>query len=159
MAATRLNHVSIHANDLEESVRFYTELFGMDLLPTPRFRHRVAWLRLGDQQIHLFERETPAPEYHHLALDVDDFESVYLRAKERGFLEHETWYAHVYEHPAGWLQMYIRDPAGNLIEINWPDASTIDRSVVTDIRRLDDDIPQTGEAREATLYHASAEAQ
>ena len=27
--------------------------------------------------------------------------------------------------------MYLRDPAGNLVEVNWPDASSLDRSVVT----------------------------
>jgi lactoylglutathione lyase len=50
------------------------------------------------------------------------------------------------------VQMYLRDPAGNLVEIDWPDASTLDRSIITDIRRLDDEIPQTGSARGATLY-------
>ena len=48
--------------------------------------------------------------------------------------------------------MYIRDPAGNLVEIDWPDVTTLDRSVVTDIRKLDDDVPQTGESAGATLY-------
>ena len=48
--------------------------------------------------------------------------------------------------------MYIRDPSGNLVEINWPDVTTIDRSVVTEIKKLDDDVPQTGEALRATLY-------
>ena len=50
--------------------------------------------------------------------------------------------------------MYIRDPAGNLVEIDWPDVTTLDRSVITDIRRLDDDVKQTGESHDATLYPA-----
>jgi hypothetical protein len=50
--------------------------------------------------------------------------------------------------------MYIRDPAGNLVEIDWPDVSTLDPSVVTDIRRLDDDVRQTGDSAGATLYTA-----
>src|SRR5438132_591878 len=29
----------------------------MERLPTANFRQRVIWLRLGDQQLHLFERE------------------------------------------------------------------------------------------------------
>jgi hypothetical protein len=52
--------------------------------------------------------------------------------------------------------MYIRDPAGNLVEIDWPDVTTIDRSVVTDIRKLDDDVRQTGESAAATLYASGA---
>ena len=27
----------------------------------------------------------------------------------------------------GQVQLYFRDPAGNLIELNWPDAATLDR--------------------------------
>ena len=32
--------------------------------------------------------------------------------------------------------MYLRDPAGNLVEINWPDVTTLDRSVVTHIEKV-----------------------
>ena len=48
--------------------------------------------------------------------------------------------------------MYIRDPAGNLVEIDWPDVSTLDRSTLPEFKKLDDDVPQTGEALHATLY-------
>ena len=154
MRATRFNHVSIHAVDMEESVRFYTEIFGMERIPSPTFRHHVEWLRLGDQQLHLFLRETPAPEFHHIGLDVDDFEAAYLKAKELGAQEGDTWFSPIYELPDGSVQMYLRDPAGNLVELDWPDVSTLDRSVVTELRRLDDEVPQTGEALRATLYHA-----
>jgi catechol 2,3-dioxygenase-like lactoylglutathione lyase family enzyme len=154
MPATGLNHVSVSANDLEESARFYEELFGMERLPTPNFDPPVVWLRLGAQQLHLFERDAEAPRYHHFALNVDDFESVYLRAKERGLLDSKTFSGEIREHPAGWVQMYIRDPAGNLVEIDWPSAATLDRSVVTGIQRLEDDLTQEGDAAVATLYHA-----
>ena len=55
------------------------------------------------------------------------------------------------------MQMYIRDPAGNLVEIDWPDVTTLDRSVIRTIRRIEDERPQTGEAARATLYHAAGE--
>jgi hypothetical protein len=48
--------------------------------------------------------------------------------------------------------MYLRDPAGNLVEIDWPDASTIDRGVITEIVRLADVVPQGAEGRAARLY-------
>jgi YD repeat-containing protein len=154
---TRLNHVSIHADDLEASTRFYEELFGMERIPSPRFgEQQVQWLRVGDQQLHLFRHEgTEPPPRHHLALDVDDFEAFYRTAKERGLLDFETFSSPIREHPAGWVQMYIRDPAGNLVEIDWPDVSTLVRSAIPELTRLEDDVPQTGEARHATLYHAS----
>lgn len=151
MRATRINHVSVHAIDLEASARFYEKLFGMERLPTATFRQRVLWLRLGDQQLHLFEGDE-APRYHHLGIDVDDFEAVYLKAKELGVLDSDAFGATLREHPSGWVQMYLRDPAGNLVEVDWPDASSLDRSIVTEIVKLDDDVPQTGSAREATIY-------
>lgn len=154
MRATRFNHVSIHAVDLEASLRFYTEVLGMERLPSPDFAEPVEWLRLGDQQLHLFQVETPAPRHHHLGLDVDDFEAVYVRATELGIFDRGAFAPAVRELPDGAVQMYLRDPAGNLIEIDWPDVSTLDRSIVTTIRKLSDDRPQSGEAARARLYHA-----
>ena len=154
MRATRINHVSISADDLDVSARFYEDLFGLERLPTPSFELPVLWLRLGEQQLHLFERGVEAPRYHHLALDVDDFEAVYRRVTELGISDRGTFAPDVRELPDGAVQLYLRDPAGNLVEANWPDASTLDRSVVTTIRRLEDDRPQTGEAARARLYHA-----
>ena len=154
MRASRFNHVSVQALDLEESVRFYVELFGAERIPTPKFPHTedVVWLKLGDQQLHLFKKGGEAPVYHHFGVDVDDFEAMYLRVKELGLLDGETFAAKIWEHPAGWLQMYIRDPAGNLVEIDWPDPSTVDRSVVTEIQKMGEAAPQTGDAAVATLY-------
>jgi YD repeat-containing protein len=123
-------------------------------LPTPNLGGNVPWLRLGDQQLHLFERETGPPRYHHFALDVDDFEAAYLKAKELGLLDTGTFGAPVRELPDGAVQMYVRDPAGNLVEIDWPDVSSLDRSVVTDLVRLEDALPQSADAPRATLYHA-----
>jgi lactoylglutathione lyase len=154
--ATRLNHVSIHATDMEESLRFYIEVFGMERLPSPNFSQHVEWLRLGDQQLHLFKRDTPAPDFHHIALDVDDFEAAYLKARELGLFDDDAFGASVRELPGGAVQMYIRDPAGNLVEVDWPDIGTLDRTIVTNVTRIADERPQTGEAARATLYHAGS---
>lgn len=158
MRATRFNHVSVHAFDLEESLRFYMEVFGLERLPSPNFSTHVEWLRVGEQQLHLFKSENPAPRSHHFALDVDDFEAAYLKAKELELLDDETFGAAVRELPDGAVQMYIRDPSGNLVEVNWPDVSTLDRSIITGIRSVADERPQTGEAASATLYHAADKA-
>jgi len=45
MTATSINHVSVHAHDLDESVAFYEDLFGMRRIPTPNFAFPVQWLR------------------------------------------------------------------------------------------------------------------
>ncbi len=152
MTATGINHVSIHADDLEQSARFYEELFGLERIPTPNFLQPVIWLRLGDRQLHLFKSDTAAPPYHHIGFDVDDFEAVYLKARELGLLDPDSFGGAVRSHPSGWVQMYLRDPTGNLLEVDWPDVSTLDRSIVTEIAKLEDARPQDGAAREATLY-------
>jgi lactoylglutathione lyase len=156
VGATRINHVSVQAIDLEESARFYEDVFGMERIPTARFRGPVLWLKLGDQQLHLFTSDAEPPRYHHFAVDVDDFEAVYRRVKELGLLDGDTHGASIREHPSGWVQMYIRDPAGNLVEIDWPDASTLNRNTMQELRKLDDEVPQTGDSAGATLYTAEA---
>ncbi len=79
-------HVSVHAHDLEESARFYKEIFRMEEIPAPDFPFPVLWLRVGDLQLHLFQSEDPAPQGHHFGIDVDDFEAakatLYLRRQE-----------------------------------------------------------------------------
>ena len=50
--------------------------------------------------------------------------------------EGSGYYSKVYELPDGAAQLYVRDPAGNLVEINWPDAATLYRSVVTSIEKV-----------------------
>ena len=151
--AIRLNHVSVHADDMEASIRFYEDVFGAERVPTPNFGFPVVWLQVGEQQIHLFQRgPVEAPRFHHLSFDVDDFEAVFLKANELGCLRQEEGGGGlVREHPAGWVQMYLQDPAGNLIEVDWPDASTLDRSVIP-LTQLSELHEQTGDAGRATLY-------
>ncbi|MCA1729793.1 MAG: VOC family protein, partial [Actinobacteria bacterium] len=56
------------------------------------------------------------------------------------------YFSNIYELPDGTVQLYLRDPAGNMVEVNWPDVSTLDRSVVGEIEKVD-----AGESG-ATLY-------
>jgi lactoylglutathione lyase len=153
MRATRFTHVSVHAYDLEESVRFYVDVFGMRHVESPDFAFPVEWLEMGGQQLHLFLRdEVAAPEFHHIGLDVDDFEAAYRVACERGLFDPAAGSPNVRVLNDGAVQMYLRDPAGNLVEVNWPDASTLDRSVVTAMVNIADERPQSEEARRASLY-------
>ncbi len=152
--ATRINHVSISATDLELSTRFYEEIFGLERIPTPTFATPVQWLRVGDLQLHLFLDDGPTVRpRHHLGLTVDDFEAAYEAVKG---LASDTWGWQLVELPSRQLQLYFLDPAGNLIELNWPDADTLERSRYPELQRLSDHIPQPPEADEAALYLAYA---
>jgi lactoylglutathione lyase len=148
--ATSFTHTSVHAHDLDESVRFYKELFGMEEIPAPDFPFPVRWLRLGDLQLHLFQSEDLAPKGHHFGVDVDDFEATYVKVGKMDVREKEGYFSYLYEIPDGAVQMYLRDPAGNMVEVNWPDTSTLDRSVVTEeIHKIE---AETAESAKATLY-------
>jgi lactoylglutathione lyase len=152
MRATRLNHVSIHADDLEKSVRFYSEVLGLEKIPTYTFAFPVQYFRIGEQQLHIFQRDTPAPQFHHIAVDIDDFEGAYERVRELDIADGTAFFSDVYELPDGAVQMYLRDPAGNLVEINWPDVSTLDRSRLPVFQRLADTVEQTEDGLRSTLY-------
>ncbi len=130
--ATGFTHVSVNARDLEASARFYGDLFGMEEVPSPDFANPVRWFRLGDLQLHLFEGDQEAPSRYHFGVEVDDFEAVYERANELGVRFPEGYFSRLYELPEGAVQMYLLDPAGNMIEVDWPDIDTLDRSVISE---------------------------
>lgn len=155
MRAKRFNHVSIPARDLDESSRFYEQVFGLERLPTFDFRFPVRYLRIGEQQLHLMQlpEESPLPNQH-FAFDVDDFEAVFVRLRELGAHDTRAHGSAMWELPDGAVQLYARDPAGNLLEVNWPDVTTLDRSVVGEIPKRADQVEQSEEAHRATLYHA-----
>lgn len=51
----QINHVSVNALNLDESVRFYEDLLGVERIPTLNFGIPVQWLALGRTQLHLFD--------------------------------------------------------------------------------------------------------
>ena len=67
-------------------------------------------------------------------------------------LDDETFTPTVRELNDGSVQMYLRDPAGNLVEIDWPDVTTLDRTVVTEIIHVGDEQTQSPRALQASLY-------
>jgi catechol 2,3-dioxygenase-like lactoylglutathione lyase family enzyme len=147
--ATGLNHVSIAARDLEESTRFYEEVLGLERIATPRFASPVQWLRIGDLQLHLFLDDAPAPRRHHVGLTIDDFDAAYDAVKARAS---DTWGWELVELPSRQIQLYFRDPADNLIELNWPDADLLDRSKYPELLRLADQVEQGPANEGAKLY-------
>jgi hypothetical protein len=121
----------------------------MERIPTPTFESPVQWLRVGDMQLHLFLAEGEAPVRHHLGITIDDFDAAYQAVKA---LASDTWGWQLVELPSRQVQLYFRDPAGNLVELNWPDADTLDRSRYPELRRLADHIDQGPDSEQAVLY-------
>lgn len=152
MVESRYTHVSIVADDLEQSVDFYGSVFGMEPIPTPAFHERAQWLGCGDLQLHLVESDADPPAFNHHAVHVDGFEDVFRAVRDHESAEIEplpnvdTGYVDgeppVYVLPSGAVQLYLRDPAGNMVEVNAPDADDLDTAVVTNlIERTDVDWP------------------
>jgi catechol 2,3-dioxygenase-like lactoylglutathione lyase family enzyme len=152
MPATAVNHVSVVAHELEVSLRFYEEMFSVERIATPNFGFPVQWLRLGAMQLHLFERPEPAPTYHHFALTVDDLEATYARAEDRGALDRTAFGHQLYELPGDCVQLYLRDPAGNLVEVDAAGASALREPLRSQLRRLEDVMPQSPDNLAARLY-------
>jgi YD repeat-containing protein len=153
MSATSVNHVSIYANDLDESASFYEQLLGLERIATPTFAFPVQWMRLGRQELHLFFRpDVQAPTFHHVGLNVDDFEAVYRRARAQRLFDDSAFFSGMYELPDGSVQMYLRDPAGNLIEIDWPDVRILDPQIREHLIALSATVPQSPEGSIATLF-------
>jgi len=150
--AVNLNHVSVSALDLETSLRFYEDLFGVERIPTPNFGFPVQWTRVGPLQLHLFERPGAAPHSHHFALTVDDIDDVFARATALDAFDRTTFGHHVYELPGGEVQLYLRDPGGNLVEVDWPSVATAGAAVRAQIRPLSEGRPQTAENMQARLF-------
>jgi predicted enzyme related to lactoylglutathione lyase len=140
------------AREIEESMRFYEEVFSVERIATPNFGFPVQWLRVGAMQLHLFERPEPAPTYHHFALTVDDFEATYARAEKGGAFDRTAFGHHLYELPGDCVQLYLRDPAGNLVEVDAAGASALREPMRSQLRRLEDVMPQSPDNLAARLY-------
>jgi catechol 2,3-dioxygenase-like lactoylglutathione lyase family enzyme len=148
----RINHVSINALDLEESVGFYVDLLGAEPIATPNFGRPVQWLALGRTQLHLFERDLTSTSHHHLGITVDDLEPVYRAAERRDAFDDEAFRNRLVELPGDVVQLYLRDPAGNLVEIDSTGVDRLPDDLRARLRALSEFNPQTEEQMSARLF-------
>lgn len=150
---SRINHVSVNATDLDASVDFYVDLLGARPIPTPNFGMPVQWLALGSTQLHIFVRDDArASGFHHLGVTVDELEPVYRVAERRDAFEREAMGNHLIELPGGVVQLYVRDPAGNLVEIDCEGADRLPDELRSQLRRLVDHFPQSDEQASGRLF-------
>jgi catechol 2,3-dioxygenase-like lactoylglutathione lyase family enzyme len=149
---TRINHVSVNARDLHESVDFYVDLLGAEPIAAPNFGVRVQWLALGRTQLHLFERDLQPTSHHHFAVEVDDLEPAYRAAKRRGAFDRAAFGNHLVELPGDVVQLYVRDPAGNLVEVDCVGVDRLPEDIRSELKGLWDLHPQSEENMGARLF-------
>ena len=149
---SRINHVSVNARNLRESVNFYVDLLGAEPVPTPNFGLPVQWLALGRTQLHLFERDLQPTSHHHFAVTVDDLEPVYRAAERRGAFDRNAFGNHLVELPGDVVQLYVRDPAGNLVEIDQAGVDRLPEDLRALLKGLWDFNPQDEENMRGRLF-------
>jgi glyoxylase I family protein len=113
-----IHHVSVLVADTERALRFYRDILGLALEPArPQLSFPGAWLRIGDQQIHLLELPSPDPvdgrpahggRDRHLAVVVSDLDVLSERLDRAGI--------HYTRSLSGRQALFCRDPDGNAIE-------------------------------------------
>jgi len=110
-------HASFLVEDTTRSLAFYQDLLGLEVdLSRPELGYPGAWLKIGDQQIHLIQLPSPDSKHRpkhgghdrHVALEVDTIEELkqvidaagiaYSVSKSRSNV------------------LFVRDPDGNALE-------------------------------------------
>jgi len=118
MSATQaLQHINILVDNLEEGVAFYRDIVGLTLDETPALDFPAQFFKLSNgAQIHMNEFAETRPFRAHFCLVVDDFNGVFRRLDAAGAIDIEPW-GKGRRLPSGSMQMFARDPSGNLLEI------------------------------------------
>jgi catechol 2,3-dioxygenase-like lactoylglutathione lyase family enzyme len=150
--AGQINHVSVNALDLAESVDFYVDLLGAERIATPNFGIPVQWLALGNTQLHLFERDLTPASHHHLGITVDDLEPVFRAAERRDAFDRRAFGNHLVLLPGDVVQLYLRDPAGNLVEIDFHGPERLPDDMRAQLKALWDLNPQDDENMSGRLF-------
>ncbi len=113
ISCTGLHHCSIVVTDLERASRFYSQVLGLEEIPTPStFEFEVVWFQVGEEHIHLMPKDrvdTISPR--HLALQVEDAKNARNVFREKGVEVQETVPI------PGADRFFVADPDGNRIEI------------------------------------------
>jgi len=136
----RMHHVGISVSNIENTIAFYRDNFGMEEL-TPIFPFdspdhsaimglegaagKMSVIRGGDVTLELFQFDSPAPAkrdpnypvadhgYSHFGFAIDDIDEAYERLSAAGVRFHSP----VIAFPGGIRALYARDPDGYVFEL------------------------------------------
>ena len=121
MAVDALQHINIHAADVERSREFYVRVIGLRVGPRPPVASAGYWLYLGAQPVvHLVERLPGAASMQgngaidHVAFHATDLESVRRVLQEEGLSFREA----VIPRDSS-VQLFVHDPDGVKVELNF----------------------------------------
>jgi lactoylglutathione lyase len=158
--ALNINHVALVVSNLEAACEFYEHELGMEPIPAFLFDYPTAFFKINDsQQLHLTEWDDAYSFRGHLCMQVDDINAIFWRMKDLGIIDTSPW-GKVRQLPDGPLQMFVRDPSGNLVELSCKPGTEIDPTILQDELFLAG-IYVSGrndfrgyKSKDATLYHS-----
>jgi len=114
----KIHHASVVVADSRRALAFYLDILGMQLdASRPDLGFPGAWLRVGDQQIHLLEVQNPdaaagrpahAGRDRHTALQVRGLDELEQRLETAGIPSTRS--------RSGRKAIFCRDPDGNGLE-------------------------------------------
>ncbi|MFZ1061047.1 MAG: VOC family protein [Candidatus Rokuibacteriota bacterium] len=123
---TAVSHISVTVTNLQDAKAFYGGVLGLRDIPRPDFGFPGLWYALdADLALHITVKDTmplrpPDPRRFdtrdpHFALAVADADEAYARIHASGLPFYDFA-----DTPTGLRQLFIRDPAGNMIELIGP---------------------------------------
>jgi catechol 2,3-dioxygenase-like lactoylglutathione lyase family enzyme len=113
MQVLAVHHVSINVDDVDRALAFYVGVLGFtERGDRPDFGFGGAWLDVGGQQVHLIEAGVPDDLGQHFAVQVDDLEAAVAELRAKGQTVSDP------QPVATNLQAFLRDPAGNTVELH-----------------------------------------
>jgi catechol 2,3-dioxygenase-like lactoylglutathione lyase family enzyme len=128
MSVGMLDHFNIRTRKLDDTVRFYENILGLQKGDRPNFSFPGAWMYSeGRPVVHLVDISPTAEQQkpdsgvvHHVAFASSDFEGMKQRLQSKGTAFDtrqvpggETW------------QIFVRDPNGVMIELNYEAAKEL----------------------------------
>ena len=137
MPVTELNHYFVRSKNLEKSRHFYCDVLGFEVMPRPDFPFPGYWLGVnGAIQVHmgLDGIEETAKYYYgttaasakdnagvvdHIAFLASEPEAFAQRFRRIGLPSRERYFAEI-----GLFQIFVADPDGLMIELNFPHTAT-----------------------------------
>ena len=109
-----IHHVSINVKDVPQATDFYCQVLGLEQLPRPDLGFPGAWLRAGNQEVHLLGIDSTAPpKEQHFAFAVADLAEVQAQLENA-----DIQCSKVMKIDGVCLQAFAHDPSGNMLEFN-----------------------------------------
>jgi catechol 2,3-dioxygenase-like lactoylglutathione lyase family enzyme len=117
MRPSGIHHVAICVDDADTAKTFYCDVLGFTPITSRPVEFGAGhWLDAGGQQVHLMQVDDPTTNPGHVALRVEDLDAAVDEISAAGVRVDKIPHT-----PGAGQQAFLRDPAGNVIELNQPD--------------------------------------